>query len=126
MKDERIVRSFGHEILGELGGLLVAAIVCVFAAALGLTGLLVRRGVELRKVCNKSEALAAEKGYRLNETWHRDRRRAAWWIAGPIVGWTASYVIIFAVLPIRVSLFSLLGLVPVFLGYFGRFLVPDP
>lgn len=121
-----MLRNFGHEVLGELGGLVVAAIVCVFAAVLGLTGLLLRRGVELRKVCNQSESVAAQKGYRLNENWYRDRRKAAWWIAGPIVGWVLIYLILFTVLPIRLSLFSLLGLLPVVLGYFGRFLIPDP
>jgi hypothetical protein len=113
-------------IAGWLLGLLVLLAVVGIFCLLGLTGLRIRKGVELRRCLNKIKADYGQRGFGMKPAWYRDRRKASVRICVPATGWTLLYLIMFLELDLTKFLLSLVMLVPVLMDNFCVFFTIEP
>ena len=93
----------------------IAIVMLVFLLGtypLGTTGLWIRRGIETKKVLNKTK--------NKTDAWHKANRKSTLYIWGPIAGWLIGYILIFIYTSPLEFFFYLLGLIIPIFGYYGK------
>lgn len=112
-----------------IGKWILGIVVCLLGIGIlyliGITGQLIRKGIILRKYLVKAKKECVLKGYVVNEKYHELNRKSTYYIAFPLLGWGIVYIILFSTFSSTNFLISLLGLVPVCLGFFGILIGPS-
>ena len=114
------------DVVGWISGIVGLAIFLGFLYVIGLTGKLVREGIETKKTLKLAKEQAMSKGLSINQSKYQELdSRATRIIFIPLAGWILLYSILFFVLPTERFLASLLFLIAPALGYFGLYIAPD-
>ena len=115
-----------NRILNWLLGLIGIGLILFVSYLIGLLGKQIKKGFTILKYINNDEKILKAKGNSTNAEKIILRKKAKRKIIYPIVGIIVFYIIAFIFIPtLELKLLSLLFLVPVFLGFFGVFIVPD-
>ena len=92
---------------------------------LGYSGLIFRRGFELKKALSEAKSEVEKKGNHVNDRWHSMSRHAIRRMWLPALFWTVVYCSLYIKFSLSDFLFSLIGLVLPVLGYFGFLVGPS-
>lgn len=92
---------------------------------LGYSGLVFRRGSELKKALTEVKAEVEKEGKQVNDLWHSKLQKANRRTRYPLLFWGAVYSLLFFKLPAKEFALSLLGFVLPILGYFGFLVGPS-
>jgi hypothetical protein len=132
VKSFKIGIPFTKTLIGWVIGIgkwILGIVVCLLGIGvlylIGITGQLIRKGIILKKYLAKSKKELLLKGYGVNEKYHELNRKSIYYIALPLLGWGIVYIILFYTFSSKHFLISLLGLVPVCLGFFGILIGPS-
>jgi len=111
---------FSEKIKGKGIGTWIIVIIGIGILYLfGKGGLFIRKGVETKKALRKVRNEAYQKGWKITKKWHEFKIKSTVWIAGPVLVCILFYVFIFIILPLKLFLFCLVGVIAMMLGYFG-------
>jgi len=121
----KIVASWFTGIWSWILGIIFFLVGIGFLYLIGKTGQLVRRGVETKKALTIFKKEASREELEVNEKWHLYKKKSSLQIVVPVLGWGLLYFTLFFIFSLKIFLFSLLLLIPPFLGYFGIFFVPS-
>lgn len=114
------------DIFNWLGGLIAFALFFVVCYFIGQIGVQLKSGINILSFINKAERGAKAKGQFLNEKGITLRRKGQLKVFWPIIGLLIFYLSVFLFIPtLKFKLASLILLIPVILGFFGIFLVPE-
>lgn len=114
------------DILNWVGGLIAFGLFFVICYFIGQLGVQIKSGLTISKYINKAERDAKAKGLSLNEKGIALKQKGKRKLIYPIVGIVVFYFLAFTFVPtLELKLATLLILIPVALGFFGIFLVPE-
>lgn len=114
------------DILNYVGGLIALGLFFVICYYIGQLGVKIKGGINLIKYINKAEADGKVKGQSLNEKGISLKQKGKRMIIFPVISIVLFYLLSFTFIPtIKWKFASLLLLIPVVLGYFGIFLIPE-
>ncbi len=118
--------DFVWSILTWIGGLILLCLFCGALYFVGQVGVLIRSGSSILRQLRKVERDGQSQGLPLNAEGIALRQKARLKLIASIVGLVVFYSIAFLFIPtLGMKLASLLLLVPIVMGYFGIFFVPD-
>jgi len=92
---------------------------------LGYSGLVFRRGSELKKALTAIKDEAEKQGKQVNDLWQSNLQKANRRTRYPILFWGLVYSALFYKLPVKEFVVSLAGFVLPILGYFGFLIGPS-
>ena len=114
------------DILNLVGGLIVLGVFFALCYYIGQLGVQIKSGLKILKYIKKAEKKKKKKGLSLNEEGIALKKKGKRKLIFPIVGITVFYSFAFSFAPtIGMKLVTLIILIPVVLGFFGIFLVPE-
>lgn len=119
------LKTFTNWFKGTIGTIIVVIGFLGSLIGLGLLGRFIRKGVELKKALRKLLVESSQQGLIVNDKWHTLNRKSYFYIIIPILILSIIYILILIEFSQAIFLYSLLGFIPLILGYFGVFLVPD-
>lgn len=111
---DKLIYKFAPILL--LGGMLFG---------LGYSGLVLRRGSELKKVLITIREDAEKQGKQVNDLWQTNLQKANRRTRYPLLFWGLVYSVLFYKLPAKEFIVSLAGLILPILGYFGFLVGPS-
>jgi hypothetical protein len=114
------------DILNWVGGLIVFLLFLGICYLIGQLGVQIRSGINISKFINNAERDAKAQGSKLNEKGLTLKKRGRLKIILPFIGIFTFYGCVFFFVPtLRFKEASLLLSIPVVLGFFGIFLIPE-
>lgn len=111
---DKLIYKFAPILL--LGGMLFG---------LGYSGLVFRRGSELKKALIAVKEDAERQGKQVNDLWQSNLQKANRRIRYPLLFWGLAYSVLFYKLPAKEFAISLTGFILPILGYFGFLVGPS-
>lgn len=110
-----------HGIGGWIIGIIGLIILLGVASLIGSGGKFIKKNMSIKKQLNKVKYEALRDGNTLTEKWNEINIKTVRNILFALTGIIIIYLVLFNLLSTRFFLLSLLGLVPLILGYFGIF-----
>lgn len=115
------------DIVSWVGGLIVICLFCLVCYFIGQLGVLMRTGVSILRQINKAERDGKTEGLSLTDEGIAIRQNAKLKLILPIFGIVVFYSLAFIFIPtLGMKSATLILLIPIVLGFFGIFFVPDP
>jgi hypothetical protein len=121
----KTIKSWFSGILGWVVGIVILLLSLGVLFLIGKTGTIMRKGIEIKKAIKIAVKENPHKGLNFDNHILKLNRKSAFMIILPLLGWIIIYVCVFVLFSTKIFLLSLLGLIPVILGFFGIFFTPD-
>lgn len=112
-------------ILGWIVGIVFLLLSCGVLYLIGKIGTIIRKGIEIKKAIKIAIIQHPNEGFEFNMHISKFKRKSTNMIIIPLLALIIVFVSVYVIFSTKIFLYSLFGLIPIILGFFGIFFAPD-